>query len=165
MTRQRPPLTFLVIVFAACAPANPALTSGEEAWIHRWLTCNDCLNGELDSVRSIATGKPVATREALRVALFSGPDTVGLRSRLAASWDRDTAFVRRSGRPPRPYPLDSSYARTLRRIDRVHRVRAALALGWINTPETDAILDSAGTVVTDSIALSFVRFARDSLPP
>ena len=165
MTRPRALLAFLVIALAACSPTRQALTPGEEAWIHRWLTCNDCLNGELDSVRSIATAKPVVTREALSTALLAGPDTTGLRSRLAAAWDRDTAFVRRAGRQPRPYPFDSSYARTLRRIDRVYRLRAALALGWINRRETDAILDSARTTVTDSVALSFIKFARDSLPP
>lgn len=158
----------MVLLFGSAAGAQiPGLDGDQQRTVTRWLTCNDCLAGQLDSVRALASLKPEATVDTLRRALVVGaPDT--MKSRLAAAmrrtYSRDSAYARTQALTVSLSPRDSMVNRALAAFDATWRQRAAEALGYINTARSDSALDTALTLTLPLRVLRTVRFAKDSLP-
>jgi len=139
-------------------PQLPGLTLAERGTVFRFLGCTDCARGELDSVRALALRKPEATVDTLARVLLAGVEVAVLDSlstflgreydRLATSRRKRAAFVAfyREG------------------FDVGHRRNAALALGWINTLRSDAVLRRAHAMPLHPRLRAVIDFALTHLP-
>jgi len=138
------------------------------AAIDRWLTCEECNNGELAAV--LVLGHQAFSP--LRERLLTGPDSTKLHrleDGLAQRAHRllDTVPLPPHHPPPPHGQLtvdEQRYVDTfLANYTAVVEKRAALALAKIGGPEAKQVLQQAGTLNLRSDVHAFVVFAHDSL--
>ena len=101
--------------------------------IESWLTCHDCLGGELDSVIERARLREAAVVDTLTRALTLGPGArlADLERTLRRMRYADSAYLSERGLSPATVPADSFVARSLARYEKAWRRRAAIALAGI----------------------------------
>lgn len=137
----------------------------DQAIVRRWLTCIECSDGELDSIKAVARRDRDGLRVLLQDRLLAGPSAAladSLRRRFAASYNLlHTA--------PVPQDREAYKHEYLLRFVSTWRVRAAVALAGVGNAQ--AALDSAAKGMfrdpADSLlspgAKRFLVLARDSL--
>jgi hypothetical protein len=125
MTLRFGPRLALILGLAACQSLNPA----EENTVRRWLLCDECIDGELDSV--VVLGSRVVDRlqEALKGPPESGRRNVASQAR--AVYARGPQINMSQQRFVDHY-VDNYVA--------VYQSRAAIALGRLNLPQAHAAL-------------------------
>jgi hypothetical protein len=140
--------------------------------IDAWLLCQECTDGELDSLVALETLLPGATVDNLSTDLLAGPSSTrrtNIEQQLAGSFAEDSAYDVAEGVTPTLSSVD--YIQIYRgNYVAVYRSRAAIALGRIGGARAGAALDSAvaGQLRQSSDSLRSdvkqdVQFARDSL--
>lgn len=166
---MRPGLRRTMVMLAAaltwgCGPK--ALTPAEQRMVDRYLICVECVE-PLDSVRALATRRPVATVDSLNSALVHGlaPAAIALAdSLLRLGYARDSTWRVAHGRAL----LSSSVvyvAQARARYAEGYRARGAVGMGWIHDARAVRYLDAAMSLRLPASVSQAVIFARDSLPP
>lgn len=116
------------LYFTSCERLEPP----ERARVDAWLLCEDCSDGELDSVLALGARKPRATVDTLGSDLRHGPRGnrwQNLKRQFNATYAADSTFARvRRGLPS--YPITRSHFIALESTVTVqlYRSRAARAL-------------------------------------
>jgi len=134
-----------------------------------WLTCTECSDGELDSVRAVAARLP-GTIDTLREDLLHGP-SAARRARLVQQLQTTyQALVTHNANNPTGAPLPFTQVEFVNRyldgMVAIYQGRAAYALGAIGTMPARQALDSALQFPADSFSpgvLTRIRYARDTL--
>jgi hypothetical protein len=155
-------------------PDERALKPDERAQVYSWLQCEECVDGELDRVKSLgrenATGS--ATVDTLSEDLLGGPSAVrrsNMRRQYESSYTDDSVWTVGAGSAPvleRAEYVDHYFDTFVN----LYRTRAAIALAKIGGTKARAILDSAlsdhvatgGDTLSSDTRLA-VLFARDSI--
>lgn len=158
------PAILMCLLALACRPSAPI-----HPVLEAWLTCVECIDGELDSVRALAAREP-ATIDALRDALILGPtahDRATIAVYLGAEYDQLTTRID-SAAPGSalPYARDAFVEHYAGNMVVTYRSRAARALGVIGGQKARVALDLALRLPADSLPPSVewqVRHARDSV--
>jgi hypothetical protein len=154
-------------LLAVAAAAACGLTSEERATVDSWLLCQECSDGELDSVVALAARKSQVTRDTLIEDLLRGPSPqrlANLRAQLAATFSevKDYASTHGGTQPDsaqfvQPY-FDNIVAS--------YKIRAAVAVATVGAsdPRVAAALDSGtyDTTFREDVR-DAVTFARDSI--
>lgn len=157
-------LLLAVLMGAACRPEQV-----DRPTVNAWLTCVECSDGELDSLRALAARAP-ATVDTLRTDLLQGPSAAQrgrLTQQLTTTYQRLAALG--AGVPavvPLPFSQGEFVALYLDKMVAIYRGRAAHALGAIGGVRARAVLDSALQLPTSTFPpdlLARIQFARDSL--
>jgi hypothetical protein len=136
-----------------------ACRTDDSALVSAWLTCIECTDGELDTLKALVGRRP-AIMDTLVAALLSGPSPARraqIRRELLAAYPRR-----------RPLPVDSNeYARVYAdNAVAIYRTRAAKALAEIGGPTVRHALDSVLAFPADSLppnVRATVQFVRDSV--
>jgi hypothetical protein len=162
-------VAIVVMILDSCS-----LTVRERGTLDDWLVCEDCMDGELDSVVALAVRKPNATRDHFISALLNGPDAVQvvhLENQLTGAYAQLADYVGSTGGVLAEAQPD--YIERFRQnfVD-VTRKRAAIALKKIGGAAAMEALDSAAAGAFPPTAdtlrpdvLEVVTFARDTLAP
>lgn len=137
----------LLLLAAACGEwaSNRTLTPEERRTVDAWLVCEDCMDGELDSVLALAARKRRVTLDALTRDLLAGPAPERrnhIERQLAGTYLRIRTYASdHHGAPP---ALDSARFVSLFRDNTVdlYRKRAALALARVDGVAALPVLDS-----------------------
>jgi hypothetical protein len=112
--------------------------------IDPWLLCQDCTDGELDSLTALGKLLP-ATVESLSTDLLAGPTAArisNIEQQLEAGFSEDTAYENSAGVTTTITSTD--YIRLYSgNYVAVYRARAAVALARIGGVRAGAVLDSA----------------------
>lgn len=157
----------LVVVCALNAACERAGTN--RTVLDNWLTCVECIDGELDSVVVLAAQRP-ATIDSLRDDLLNGPSVprrARLTQQLTATHQRMTIHV--AGSPAANFVSTTQTEfvdRYLGKMVALYQTRAARALAEIGGARAGAALDSALSLPAntfDSAVLARIQFVRDSL--
>lgn len=162
------PVVVLALLAGVALWQEPPVTLAERERIQDWLTCHDCPSGERAAVVALAGRKPVGTVRLLREALLVGPSSAARTAESLAVLHallRDSADAPIMGLPLPGVPTDRAAGGFVTRSARLQAIRAAVALGWINTPPARAVLNEAWARLQDPRTRRWVRFALDSLPP
>jgi hypothetical protein len=152
------------LVAAGCQNSNP-----DRAVLDAWLTCIECTDGELDSLKAQATFH-ASTIDTLREDLLHGPSATRrarLAQQLTATYQLLAAYVA-------SHPNLDSLAFTqaqfvdldLENMVTIYQGRAARGLGEIGGTHARAALDSALQLPQASFPPSVwaeIHYARDSL--
>lgn len=134
-----------------------------------WLTCVECTEGELDSLKALA-GRQPETVEVLRDALILGPSPA-TRQRLTSHLEEayrqvaGNAMVAPPGAPP-GLPETAFVTTYLGNMVSIYRGRAARALAEIGGSAGRDALEAALDLPLDSLGPAVraqVRYARDSI--
>ena len=107
-------VTLVLVAGCSLVTRFSRLTSEERDTIDYWLFCEECTDGELDSVLSLASRKPSATTDTLVNDLLQGPSATrrdNLRMQLAKSYSRLADYTGQRGGPS--VPLDQAAYVTL----------------------------------------------------
>jgi hypothetical protein len=158
MTRPAGLLVALLLLLPACERLTPA----EDRTIRRWLLCEECVEGELDSVVALGDRAIGRLGAALRGPPEEGKENVLRQTR--AMLDRTTAIAADRQTYIRHY-LENYVA--------IYQVRAAIALDRINTPSADALLlwaargnrpyrDDVVAAIGQALGATLVAVAGDS---
>jgi len=150
----------MAVACSDCCPSTGPLTAAQQRRIHRWLQCEECLSGELDSVLALADCKRGATVDSLRRALSRGPEAARLQNlalQLSAAFEQDSLNAGKHGLVQPRLTSSAFLTRFTRNYVATWRGRAATALVRLRTvgpsgavdPAVKAALDSAVTF-TDS---------------
>ena len=147
------------------------LTLAERRMIDSWLTCIECVGGELDSVLAIGMRKPTAAVDTLSRDLLVGP--VGQRLSNAkqqyGAYYQLLADQAAASGGSLPVTLSAYVAHYAASLSSGYRSRAAIALGRIGGEPArnalEAALDSIAATSPNfpAIVVAAVTFARDSL--
>ncbi len=134
-----------------------------------WLTCTECSDGELDSVKAVAARLP-GTIDTLREDLLHGPSATRrgrLVQQLQATYQE---LVTHNANNPTAAPLPFTQVEFVNRyldgMVAIYQGRAAYALGAIGTTPARQALDSALHFPVDSFSpgvLARIHYARDRL--
>jgi hypothetical protein len=121
-------------------------TEHEQDILVGWLECDECSDGELDSLLAVAARKPDDVVKFLKETLLAGPEPssrTGLRSQLERRYQELRAYSR--SYPEARVPVDSTVYVThyLDNSVALYRIRAAHGLGRIGTPAARAALQAA----------------------
>lgn len=174
--------SLVIIALAGCTSnqsamhitsATSALTEDERRHVLWWLVCEECIDGELDTVKILGHNKP-ATVDTLGEDLLGGPSATrrdNVRKQFEQSFEEDTAYAVSEGSSLQ-VDRDEYVDHYLDNFVNLYRVRAARALAEIGGPKAGVILDSAAQGVVRSPgdtlradAQLAVLFARDSILP
>jgi hypothetical protein len=146
----------VVMLAAVClAACGPRLTDAQHQLVDNWILCDECTNGERDSVRAL--GERAVRR--LRSGLLTGPPIARLQIMTAKFQQQYVALS------PTPTISQADYVEALRSnyIARYHQ-RSAVSLGDIGGKNARAALDAAlsPTRVAQyrSDVLNMIRFVR-----
>jgi hypothetical protein len=152
------------LMAAGCQQPPP-----DRAQLDAWLTCVECVDGELDSLKAQAT-LHVGTVDTLREDLLHGPSAARrgkLAQQLTATYQLLVAYV---ASDPNADSLGFSQAQyvdnDLDNMVTIYRGRAARGLGAIGGARARAALDSALQLPQASFPPSVwaqIHYARDSL--
>jgi hypothetical protein len=160
--------SLLLLAIALSAGGCSAPSRASAVAVDRWLTCEECNNGELAAV--LASGAQAFGP--LRERLLTGPDPSKLHrleNGLAQRAHRlqDSVPLPPNHVPPAHGQLtvdEQRYVDTfLSNYTAIVEKRAALALAKIGGPEAKALLQQAGTLNLRSDVHTFIVFAHDSL--
>ena len=162
------------ILLAATLAGGLELTACQPSTTSRpvldaWLTCIECSDGELDSVKAVAARLP-GTIDTLREDLLHGP-TAPRRARLVQQLQTTyQELVTHNANDPTAAPLPFTQVEFVNRyldgMVAIYQGRAAYALGAIGTTPARQALDSALHFPVDSFSpgvLARIHNARDSL--
>jgi hypothetical protein len=134
-----------------CLAAATCQRCPEDDPVRRWLTCIECNEGELDSVRALALRDRPTLRSLLRDRLLEGPSDE-LRASLLRQFGRTFTLLR----PASDEADRKAHAQfALKRFSAKWRLRAAIALAGVGGAQ-DAL---------DSAAKGIFRRTTDSLFP
>jgi hypothetical protein len=153
-----------VIAWAAlvgCAPPGPVPVAHQQVVIERWMQCQECDRGELDSVAALGQ----AAWPRLRDYLLNGPEPERVdrvRRHLERSHDSASAHS-----PTQPLVMSRMLLvqTFLGNLDAVYRARSARALREIGGDSARSALDSATHLNLRGDVLQEIRAALDSMPP
>jgi hypothetical protein len=159
-------------VLMSCVDQPSALNKHDRDLILYWLQCEECTEGELDSVLALAHDNPAAV-DTLAEDLLGGPST-GRRNNIEEQFgrlfDEDAANAAFEGSSA-PVSRTAYVEHYLDNFVNLYRARAALALGYFGDPHALAVLDSAANGVVrvsgDTLradAQLMVIYARDTIP-
>ena len=160
--------SLLLLAVALSAGGCTAPSRASAVAIDRWLTCEECNNGELAAVLALGA----QAFGPLRVRLLTGPDSAKLHRledglALRAQRLQDSVPLPPNHPPPAHGQLtvdEQRYVGTfLSNYTAVVEKRAALALAKIGGPEAKLVLQQAGALNLRSDVHAFVVFAHDSL--
>lgn len=156
--RWLPCLVALAFTQGGCnGPSVLPVGSGRER-IDAWLLCQDCTDGELDSLTALGNLHP-AVVESLSTDLLAGPSATrrsNIEQQVHLSFDADTAYEHSEGAASTISSADYVALYTGNYVA-VYRARAAVALAAIGGPRAGTALDSA---IADQL-----RPGSDSLRP
>lgn len=142
-----------------------ALTPEERRLVDAWHRCVEC-EVALDSLRAVATRKPIATVDTLDRVLTGGltaREQFLADSVLGIAYGRDSSYRARTNLAP--LEPRATYVQWQRqRHDNLRRVRAAQGLGWIHDTRAVAALNNALNLPLQPTVRAAVLYARDSLP-
>jgi hypothetical protein len=134
-----------------------------------WLTCIDCPNGQLDSVKAAYARDTTGVGDALLQDAIRGPqgaDSLWVWDDLTRAMRRDSVWI--AQRPHLP-PLTSPSQRAqmyFRAYRNTWRARATVALAVLKDPRACVVVDSLSAPADTASAMirAALRMARDSLP-
>jgi hypothetical protein len=140
-----PWLLVLACIQSSTPPAASVGLSDREV-IDPWLLCQDCTDGELDTVTAAGKLRPTVV-ETLSTDLLAGPSATrrtNIRAQVEQSFDRDTAYTNAAGLTPNFASVDyiELYEDNYVAVFRTH---AGIALAAIGGPRAKTALDSAVT--------------------
>ena len=142
----RPAGAVLVVLLAGCGDPTPPPPprAGDQAVVRRWLLCEECYHGEIDSVLA----RPGTSVPLLAAALDGPPAALreNVRRQLEETYQHLANRAAREGRVP-PLTLDEYVAHFLGNYEAVYQSRAITGLAAIGTPEARAALDTAAARV------------------
>lgn len=142
-------------------PPEPIRTDA----VHKWLTCADCTERDLDSVLAIARWRPDSILDVLNTALLDGPDAYEkrtLRHALLRIHARDSRYLATHDTALHLPPVWRYVSDRLSRLRTSWSARAAIAIGQIGTRSSCAMLDSARAIVSDPVVRRAIEVAPDS---
>lgn len=156
-------LVLVALAAGACRPQD------SRDVIIPWLTCIDCPNGQLDSVKAAFARDSSAVGDALLQDAIQGPqgaDSVWVWDDLTRAMRRDSVWIAQRPHLPQltsPSQRAQMYFRTYRNT---WRARAAIALAVLKDPRACVVVDSLSAPVDTASAMirAALRMARDSLP-
>lgn len=135
-----------LLLISGCVDEQKTKVAGPDvrAVIDPWLLCQECTDGELDSLTALGKLVP-ETVESLSTDLLAGPAPTRLaniKQQLEESFSEDTAYENSNGGTPRMSSADyvQLYAGN---YVAVYRARAAVGLAGIGGGRAGAALDSA----------------------
>jgi len=157
MRRAAAVLLGVLITLLACHP-----TAEERSVVRRWLLCEECREGELDSVVALGDRATGALAEALRGPPAAGRENV--RNQAIAMFRRSPGIS--------PFSQQQYVNRFVANYVATYQSRSVVALGQIGTPKAHAVLLQAvqsDTAYRDDVLkalgaaaqLSLSRFAGD----
>lgn len=148
--------------------SDRALSRPERTVVRRWLLCEDCTDGELDSLLSLAGRKPDPTLSALKQALGTGPSQSqkdNVRQQADQGYTADSLYlVARNNAPAQPRA--ARVGRLVDNYEAVYRARAGIALKRTGRPDARAFADSAvaDTLRADSLIARRVAAVLGRVP-
>ena len=156
-----------VIGLAVLAAACP-LTPEERATVDTWLLCQECSDGELDSVVALAARKSQVTRDTLIEDLLRGPSPqrrANLQQQLHTTFLEVADYDSTHG-VPLPVTEPQFVQQYSDNIVATYKIRAAVAVATVgaSVPGVAAALDSGthdSTFRTD--VREAIKFALDSI--
>lgn len=160
-------LGLTMVVQTALAQA-PVTTSPARLIIDRWLTCVECSDGELDSLRRLAIRLPTVV-DTLHQDLFNGPSPArraNLTRQLDATYARLDSLARREKAERLTRSQTEFVQHYLRNMLDIYQGQAARGLGGIGGRRAAAVLDSALSLPRGTftpVVLRQIRIARDSI--
>ncbi len=122
-----------------CAPSG--LTNEQQERITRWLTCTDCVAGEVDSVVALGADAVPALARALR-----GPDPArreNVRRQLVATYGRAAEYAASHPADSLAMSLHDYVNHFVGNYEAVYQTRAARALALIGTEAAEEALEAA----------------------
>ncbi len=147
---------------------TPVRTPPARSTVDSWLTCVECSDGEMDSLRSLASRLP-SVIDTLRLDLFNGPSPARralLTRQLVVAYARMDSLARRETAPRLALPQAEFVRRYLGNMLEIYQGRAALGLGAIGGGAARSVLDRALSAPPGTFSpgvLRQIRFARDSI--
>ena len=153
-----PCLLALALTQGGCNGQNVLPVASGRERIDAWLLCQDCTDGELDSLTALGNLHP-AVVESLSTDLLAGPSATrrsNIQQQVDLSFDADTAYEHSVGAATTISSADYVALYTGNYVA-VYRARAAVALAAIGGPRAGTALDSA---IADQL-----RPGSDSLRP
>lgn len=140
----------------------------DRAIVDAWLTCVECYDGELDSLKALATRQPV-TVDTLLTDLVQGPSAARrgmLTQQLQTTYQRLEARALSTGTDTLTLTQSEFVDLYLGNMVEIYQGQAATGLGEIGGVPGRKALDSALTLPQSSFppsVLARIKFARDSI--
>ena len=128
-------------VVAACGQTAPAPTQQNRV-IEKWLSCEECSNGELQALVQI--GQPAVGP--LATALRNGPPQTlrdERRRQLSAKYRASVEYARTHPDSPVPMSEDQYIRRHMDNLVLLYQIRAATGLGFVGGPDARRELTQA----------------------
>jgi alpha-tubulin suppressor-like RCC1 family protein len=127
--------------------SNSAQDAGDRALVRRWLLCEECLHGELDSILEPTRQDRMVPLLARATLGLSARQRVNLQRQFEEIYQRLAARAAHEGRVL-PLTRDDYVAHFLRNQEAVYQSRAVAGLAAVGTPEAKQALQRAADAVT-----------------